>query len=53
MVSDYMPLQHIFSETSAIPSLASTRIQRWVLLFNGHTASSAHHHYEEEVLKEQ
>ena len=30
------PLQHIFKETSAIPPLASVRIQRWALLLGGY-----------------
>jgi len=29
--SDHKPLQHIFSETRPIPTLASARIQRWAL----------------------
>ena len=29
--SDHKPLQHIFSETKPIPTLASARIQRWAL----------------------
>ena len=31
ILSDHKPLQHLFKETSATPTLASARIQRWVL----------------------
>ena len=36
IISDHKPLQHIFKETSAIPPLASARIQRWALLLGGY-----------------
>ena len=36
ILSDHKPLQHIFKETSAIPPLASARIQRWALLLGGY-----------------
>ena len=36
IISDHKPLQHIFSETSAIPSMASARIQCWALLLSGY-----------------
>ena len=29
--SDHQPLQHLFSETKAVPPMASGRIQRWAL----------------------
>ena len=32
ITSDHKPLQNIFKETSAIPQMASARIQRWALL---------------------
>ena len=36
ILSDHNPLQHIFKETSAIPPMASARIQRWLLLLGGY-----------------
>ena len=36
ITSDHKPLQHLFKETSAIPVLASARIQRWALLLGGY-----------------
>ncbi len=36
ILSDHKPLQHIFKETSAIPQLASARIQRWALLLGAY-----------------
>ena len=36
ILSDHKLLQHIFKETSAIPPLASARIQRWALLLGGY-----------------
>ena len=34
--SDHKPLQHIFSETHPIPSLASACLQRWALTFGAY-----------------
>ena len=34
--SDHKPLQHIFSETKPIPTLASARIQRWALTLSAY-----------------
>ena len=34
--SDHKPLQHIFSETRPIPTLASARIQRWALTLSAY-----------------
>ena len=31
ILSDHKPLQHLFRETSGIPTLASARVQRWAL----------------------
>ncbi len=39
ITSDHKPLQHIFKETSAIPQMASARIQRWALLLGGYDYS--------------
>ena len=39
---DHKPLQHIFSETSAVPPLASARIQQWALLLGGYDYSTAY-----------
>ena len=36
ILSDHKPLQHIFKETSATPTMASARIQRWALLLGGY-----------------
>ena len=36
IVSDHKPLQHLFSESSAIPTLASARIQRWALVLSAY-----------------
>ena len=36
IVSDHKPLQHIFSETTAIPSMASACIQCWAILLSGY-----------------
>ena len=36
ILSDHKPLQHIFKETSATPTMASAQIQRWALLFGGY-----------------
>ena len=36
ILSDHKPLQYIFMETSAIPPMASARIQRWSLLLGGY-----------------
>lgn len=32
IISDHKPLEHLFSETKATPTLASARIQRWALI---------------------
>ena len=32
ILSDHKPLQHLFKETSATPTMASARIQRWALI---------------------
>ena len=34
--SDHKPLQHIFKETSATPTMASARVQRWALLLGAY-----------------
>ena len=34
--SDHKPLQHIFSETKPIPTLASAHIQRWALTLSAY-----------------
>ena len=34
--SDHKPLQHIFSQTHPIPSLASARLQRWALTLSAY-----------------
>lgn len=31
ILSDHKPLQHLFNETSAVPTMASARIRRWAL----------------------
>ena len=36
ILSDHKPLQYIFKETSAIPPLASARMQRWALMLGGY-----------------
>ena len=38
-LSDHKPLQHIFNQHSAIPSLASARIQRWALILGAYNYS--------------
>ena len=35
-ISDHKPLQHLFSESSATPTLASARIQRWALILSAY-----------------
>ena len=35
-LSDHKPLQHLFKETSAIPTLASAHIQRWALILGAY-----------------
>ena len=37
--TDHKPLTHIFSETRAIPTMASGRIQRWALTLGGYDYS--------------
>jgi len=36
MISDHRPLQHLFNETRAIPTMASARIQRWALTLSAY-----------------
>lgn len=36
ILSDHKPLQHLFKETSATPSMASARIQRWSLILGAY-----------------
>ena len=36
IVSDHKPLQHLFKESSATPTLASARIQRWALILGAY-----------------
>ncbi len=36
ILSDHKPLQHLFQETSGIPTLASARIQRWALILGAY-----------------
>ena len=36
IVSDHRPLQHLFNETKAIPTMASARIQRWALTLSAY-----------------
>ena len=36
ILSDYKPLQHLFRETSGVPTLASARIQRWALILGAY-----------------
>lgn len=37
--TDHKPLTHIFSESRAIPTMASGRVQRWALLLGGYDYS--------------
>ena len=37
--SDHKPLMHIFNPSKAIPSIASTRLQRWALTLSGYQYS--------------
>ncbi len=39
ILSDHKPLQHLFQETSGIPTLASARIQRWALVLSAYNYS--------------
>ena len=36
IISDHKPLEHLFSETKATPTLASARIQRWALILGAY-----------------
>ena len=36
ILSDHKPLQHLFKESSATPTLASARIQRWALILGAY-----------------
>ena len=36
IVSDHRPLQHLFNESRAIPTMASARIQRWALTLSAY-----------------
>ena len=36
IISDHKPLQHLFGESKAIPTLASARIQRWALILGAY-----------------
>ena len=38
-LSDHKPLQHLFQETSGIPTLASARIWRWALVLSAYNYS--------------
>ena len=40
--SDHKPLQHLFSESRAIPPMASARIQRWALTLSAYDYSIAY-----------
>ena len=42
ILSDHKPLQHIFKVTSATPTMASARIQRWALLLGGYDYTIAY-----------
>ena len=37
IASDHKPLQHLFSESRSIPTMASARIQRWALTLNAYS----------------
>ena len=39
ILSDHKPLQHLFSESKAIPHMASARIQRWALTLSAYDYS--------------
>lgn len=39
ILSDHKPLQHLFQQTSGIPTLASARIQRWALILGAYRYS--------------
>jgi len=39
ILSDHKPLRHLFKENSAVPPLASARIQRWALTLGGYDYS--------------
>ena len=36
IVSDHRPLQHLFNESRAVPTMASARIQRWALTLSAY-----------------
>ena len=40
--SDHKPLQHLFSESRPVPSLASARIQRWALTLSAYNYVISH-----------
>lgn len=42
ILSDHKPLQHLFRETSGVPTLASARIQRWALILGAYDYSIAY-----------
>ena len=42
ILSDHRPLQHLFSETRATPTMASARIQRWALMLGGYDYTIAY-----------
>ena len=42
ILSDHKPLQHLFRETSGVPTLASARIQRWALILGAYDYTIAY-----------
>ena len=42
ILSDHKPLQYLFSETRATPTMASARIQRWALMLGGYDYTIAY-----------
>ena len=42
ILSDHKPLQHLFDETRATPTMASARIQRWALTLGGYDYTIAY-----------
>ena len=36
ITSDHKPLQHLLKESTAVPAMASARMQRWALLLSGY-----------------